>query len=156
MKLKQTIISKNKKAFFSYSISNYFLCGIQLNGSEIKSIRSGQVNISDSFCIISNQEVWIKNMDIAKYQFCNQEEYNPTRLRKLLLNKLEIKKIQKQLNEKGMTLIPTKLLISEKGFAKIEVGLGKGKKTYDKRESLKKRDATLEIERKKKGEINSP
>ena len=147
---KINIIANNKKAYFSYALSNIFLAGIQLYGSEIKSIRSGQVNISEAFCIISNSEVFIKNMDIAKYKFCDNEDYNPTRLRKLLLNKLEILKIQKQLNEKGMTLIPTKLLISDKGFAKIEIGTGKGKKLYDKRETLKKRDANLEMNRKKR------
>ena len=150
MNQKKKIISNNKKAHYSYSISTTFLSGIQLHGAEIKSIRSGQVNISEAFCIISQNELWIKNMDIKKYQFCHNADYNPTRERKLLLNKIEIKKIKKQLNEKGMTLIPTKLLISEKGFAKIEIGLGKGKKLYDKRETLKKRDANLEIERKKR------
>ena len=147
---KEKIISNNKKAYYSYSISTTFLSGIQLKGSEIKSIRAGQVNISESFCITSNNELWIKNMDIKKYQFCHNSEYNSTRERKLLLNRLEINKIQKQLNEKGMSLVPLKLLVNEKGFAKIEIGLGKGKKLYDKRETLKQRDAKLEIERKKR------
>ena len=150
MNQQNRIISNNKKAHYSYNISATFLSGIQLHGAEIKSIRAGKVNISEAFCIISQNELWIKNMDIKKYQFCHNADYNPTRQRKLLLNKLEIKKIQKQLNEKGMTLIPTKILINEKGFAKVEIGLGKGKKLYDKRESLKKRDAKIEIERKKR------
>tara|TARA_B100000902_G_scaffold330645_1_gene327697 strand:- start:56 stop:514 length:459 start_codon:yes stop_codon:yes gene_type:complete len=150
MNQENRIISNNKKAYYSYNISLTLLSGIQLHGAEIKSIRAGKVNISEAFCIISQNELWIKNMDIKKYQFCHNADYNPTRQRKLLLNKLEIKKIQKQLNEKGMTLIPTKILISEKGFAKVEIGLGKGKKLYDKRESLKKRDANIEIERKKR------
>ena len=149
---KFNLISKNKKAYFSYTISNNFLCGIQLLGSEIKAIRAGQVNISESYCIFSNNEIWIKNMDIARYKFCNEEEYNPTRIRKLLLNKLEIQKIKKQLNEKGMSLIPTQLIINNKGLAKLEIGLGKGKKLYDKRETLKKKDTQREIDRKKKGE----
>lgn len=150
MKIKSNIISTNKKAHFSYIISDTFLCGLQLKGSEIKSIRNGQVNISEAYCIISNNELWIKNMDISRYKFCNEEDYNPLRLRKLLLNKTEIKKIKKQLEEKGMTLVPIKLIINEKGFAKMEVGLGKGKKTYDKRETLKKRDSDIEISRKKR------
>ena len=149
-KKKGKIISNNKKAYYSYSISTTFLSGIQLKGSEIKSIRAGQVNISESFCITSNNELWIKNMDIKKYQFCHNLEYNPIRERKLLLNRLEINKIKKQLVEKGMSLIPLKLLVNEKGFAKIEIGLGKGKKLYDKRETLKQRDANLEMERKKR------
>lgn len=147
---KNHIIINNKKAYFSYNISNTFIAGIQLFGSEIKSIRSGQVNIAEAFCIINNNEVWIKNMDIPKYAFCHEEDYQHKRLRKLLLNKLEIQKINKKLNEKGMSLIPTKVLITERGFAKIEIGLGKGKKLYDKRESLKKKEANIEMERKKR------
>jgi len=150
MNPKQHIITNNKKAYFSYNISDVLTAGIQLFGSEIKSIRFGQVNISESFCIISHNEIWIKNMNISKYKFCHEEEYNPTRIRKLLLTKLEIQKVQKKLNEKGMTLIPTKLFINEKGFAKLELGVGKGKKLYDKRESLKKKDAKIEMERKKR------
>ena len=93
MKQKNNIINTNKKAHFSYTISDVFLCGLQLKGSEIKSIRTGQVNISESYCIMSNNELWIKNMDIARYTFCNDENYNSLRLRKLLLNKTEIRKI---------------------------------------------------------------
>ena len=144
------IITKNKKAYFSYTISHLFISGIKLYGSEIKSIRAGQVNISESFCILSNDEIWIKNMNIIKYKFCHRQDYNPNRLRKLLLNKIEIRKIKKQLNEKGMTLIPTQVFISSKGLAKIEIGLGKGKKLYDKRQNLKKRETQIEIARKKR------
>ena len=93
-KKKEKIISNNKKAYYSYSISTTFLSGIQLKGSEIKSIREGQVNISESFCITSNNELWIKNMDIKKYQFCHNLEYNPTRERKLLLNNWKLIKLK--------------------------------------------------------------
>ena len=148
---KNHIITTNKKASFSYTLSDFFICGIQLKGSEIKSIRLKQVNISESYCIIEKNEVFLKNMDIEKYKFCSEESYNSKRQRKLLLNKTEIKKIKKSLDEKGMTLIPIKLLITEKGFAKIEIAIGKGKKIYDKRESLKKRDSKLEIARGKRG-----
>ena len=147
MNTKSKIISNNKKAYFSYSISDVFLCGIALTGSEIKAIRSNQVSISESYCILNNEEVFIKNMDISRYQFCHEEDYNPTRLRKLLLKRIEIKKITKKLNEKGMTLIPTKVILNEKGLAKIEVGLGKGKKTYDQREDVKQRDWNREKQR---------
>ena len=150
MKTEAHIISKNKKAYFSYIISDIFICGLQLKGSEIKSIRHSQVNISEAYCLLSNNELWVKNMDIARYKFCNEEEYNPLRLRKLLLNKTEIRKIKKQLNEKGMSLVPIKLIINEKGFAKLEIGLGRGKKNYDKRETIKKRDSNIEIQRKKR------
>ena len=144
------IITTNKKASFSYSLSDFFICGIKLKGSEIKSIRLKQVNITDAFCIVENNEVWVKNMDIAKYKFCTEESYNPKAIRKLLLKKTEIKKIKNNLDKKGMSLIPTKLLINEKGLAKIEIAIGKGKKTYDKRESIKERDAKLEMSRKKR------
>ena len=108
------------------------------------------MNISEAYCLMLNNELWVKNMDIARYNFCNDEDYNPLRLRKLLLNKTEIRKIKKQLDEKGMSLVPISLLINEKGFAKLEIGLGKGKKTYDKRETIKKRDSDIEIRRKKR------
>ena len=100
--------------------------------------------------MIENDEVFVKNMNIEKYKFCSEESYNPKRGRKLLLTKSEIKKIKRNLNEKGLALIPTKLFISEKGLAKLEIALGKGKKTYDKRESIKERDAKIEIRRKKR------
>tara|TARA_B100001250_G_scaffold351458_1_gene323651 strand:+ start:3427 stop:3885 length:459 start_codon:yes stop_codon:yes gene_type:complete len=147
---KNHIITINKKASFSYTLSDFFICGIKLEGSEIKSIRDKKVNISESYCIINNNEIWAKNMDIAKYSFCNNPNYEPKKERKLLLKKPEIKKIKKSLEAKGMSLIPTKLLINEKGFAKLEVAIAKGKKTYDKRESLKERDMKLEIQRKKR------
>ena len=150
MKTKTHIISKNKNAHFSYIISDIFICCLQLKGSEIKSIRQSQVNISEAYCLMLNNELWVKNMDVARYIFCNDEDYNPLRLRKLLLNKTEIRKIKKQLDEKGMSLVPINLLINEKGFAKLEIGLGKGKKTYDKRETIKKRDSDIEIRRKKR------
>ena len=150
MNTKNHIITTNKKASFSYILSDFFICGIKLEGSEIKSIREKKVNITESYCIINNNEIWVKNMDIPKYSFCNNQNYEPKKERKLLLKKTEIKKIKKSLETKGMSLIPTKLLINEKGFAKLEVAIGKGKKTYDKRESLKERDVKLEIHRKKR------
>jgi len=144
------IITINKKASFSYNLTDFFICGIQLQGSEIKSIRLKKVNISESFCIVEKNEVWVRNMDINKYKFCQDESYNPKKTRKLLLTKIEIKKIKKNLDEKGMSLIPIKLFINDKGLAKIKIGIGKGKKLYDKRESIKKRDAELEMGRKKR------
>ena len=123
---------------------------MKLEGSEIKSIREKKVNITESYCIINNNEIWVKNMDVPKYSFFTNQHYEPKKERKLLLKKTEIKKIKKSLETKGMSLIPTKLLINEKGFAKLEVAIGKGKKTYDKRESLKERDVKLEIHRKKR------
>jgi len=144
----KNIISINKKASFNYTLSDFFICGIQLKGAEIKSIRSKKINITDAYCIIEKGEVFIKNMDVTQYKFCQEESYNPKRLRKLLLTKIEIKKLKRSLDEKGMTLIPHKVFINEKGFAKLEVALGKGKKIHDKRESIKEKDAKLEINRK--------
>ena len=123
---------------------------MQLKGSEIKSIRLQDVSISDAYCIIEQNEIIIKNLDISKYKFCQEELYKPKRDRKLLLTKNEIKKIKRNLDQKGMTLIPVKLLINDKGFAKIEIALAKGKKIHDKRESMKERDAKKEINRKKR------
>ncbi len=144
----KNIITINKKASFNYTLSDFFICGIQLKGAEIKSIRSKKINITDAYCIIEKNEVFIKNMDITQYKFCQEELYNSKRLRKLLLTKTEIKKLKRNLDEKGMTLIPHKIFINEKGFAKLEVALGKGKKIHDKRESIKERDAKLEMNRK--------
>ena len=150
MKRQHHIIKKNKKAYYSYTFSNFFICGMQLKGSEIKSIRLQDVSISDAYCIIEQNEIIIKNLDISKYKFCQEELYKPKRDRKLLLTKNEIKKIKRNLDQKGMTLIPVKLLINDKGFAKIEIALAKGKKIHDKRESMKERDAKKEINRKKR------
>ena len=142
----------NKKAKFSYEIQHTFNAGIQLNGTEIKSIRNNEANIKDAYCIILENELYVKNMHIAKYKMSMIEKYDSKRDRKLLLNRSEINKVQKMIKEKGMAVIPTKLFISEKGYAKLEIGIGKGKKIFDKRETIKKRESKIEIERKKKGE----
>jgi len=150
MKTKIEIL--NKKAKFSYDIQGLYEAGIQLNGTEIKSIRNNDANIKDSYCIIIDNEVFVKNMHIAKYKLSMIENYESKRDRKLLLNRSEINKIQKMIQEKGMSVIPTKLFINNKGFAKLEIGIGKGKKLFDKRETIKKRESQIEIERTKKGE----
>tara|TARA_B100000579_G_C22625474_1_gene753967 strand:+ start:56 stop:508 length:453 start_codon:yes stop_codon:yes gene_type:complete len=141
----------NKKAKFSYDIRSLYEAGIQLNGTEIKSIRNNDANIKDSYCIIIDNEVFVKNMHIAKYKLSMIDNYESKRDRKLLLNRSEINKIQKMIQEKGMSVIPTKLFINKKGFAKLEIGIGKGKKLFDKRETIKKRESQIEIERTKKG-----
>ena len=150
MKTKIEIL--NKKAKFSYDIQSLYEAGIQLNGTEIKSIRNNDANIKDSYCIIIDNEVFVKNMHIAKYKLSMIDNYESKRDRKLLLNRSEINKIQKMIQEKGMSVIPTKLFINNKGFAKLEIGIGKGKKLFDKRETIKKRESQIEIERTKKGE----
>ena len=142
----------NKKAKFSYEIQHTLTAGIQLNGTEIKSIRNNEANIKDAYCIIHKNELYVKNMHITKYKMSMIDEYDSKRNRKLLPNRSEINKVQKMIDEKGMAVIPTKLFISEKGYAKLEIGIGKGKKIFDKRETIKKRESKIEIERTKKGE----
>jgi len=142
----------NKKAKFSYEIQHSLTAGIQLNGTEIKSIRNNDANIKDAYCIVYKNELYVKNMHVAKYKMSMIEKYDSKRDRKLLLNRSEINKVQKMIQEKGMSVIPTKLFISEKGFAKLEIGIGKGKKLFDKRETIKKRESKIEIARTKKGE----
>ncbi len=148
--MKKPIEIKNKKASFSFRLTEHFTAGIQLKGSEIKSIRNRDVIINDAYCILIKGEIWVKNIHVSKYKQDSTDQHNPNREKKLLLNKSEVKKITKSIDEKGMSLIPTKLFINEKGLAKIEIAIGKGKKLYDKREDLKKRDVKKQIEIEKK------
>lgn len=141
------IVAKNKKAYFLYEILETFVAGVVLTGSEIKSIRAGKINFVDSYALIVKGEVIIKGLHIAPYERGGYANHEPTRDRKLLLNKREIDKISKRINEKGYTLIPLSCIISEKGYAKLEMGLARGKKAYDKRESIKKKDQDREQKR---------
>lgn len=141
------LIVKNKKAQFEYNLIETYTCGIVLKGTEIKSIRAGKVNINDAYCTFLWDELWIKNMHIAEYQYGNIYNHDPKRDRKLLLNRHELKRLQSKNIEKGMTIIPIKLFINEKGLAKLEIALAKGKKLYDKRENIKKRDIQRDLER---------
>ena len=154
--MKKIIEIKNKKASFSYTLTENFTAGIQLKGGEVKSIRNKEVKISDSFCIIFNDEIWVKNIYISKYKHDTSESHNPNRNKKLLLNKSEISKIIKSINEKGASLIPTKLFINDKGLVKIQVAIGKGKKMYDKREIIKKETSKNKFRGKKKGKLSFP
>ena len=148
--MQNTIQIVNKKASYSYRLTEHFTAGLQLKGGEIKSIRNKDVEIKDSYCVLIKHEVWVRNMHVSKYKQDTSEQHNTNRDKKLLLNKSELKKIIKSINEKGMSLIPTKLFINEKGLAKIEIAIGKGKKLYDKREDIKKRDIEKQIDREKK------
>ncbi|MCX7863255.1 MAG: SsrA-binding protein SmpB [Bacteroidales bacterium] len=141
------IIAKNKKAYFLYEIIETFVAGIVLTGSEIKSIRAGKINFVDSYGIIENGEAYIKGLHIAPYERGGYANHEPTRQRKLLLTKKEIQKIAKRIAEKGYTFIPLSCFINEKGYAKLEMGLARGKKAYDKREAIKQRDNTRENQR---------
>ena len=149
--MKKDIISIiNKKAKFNYFIENEYTAGIVLTGSEIKSIRRRNVSISDSFCEFNNNnELFISKMYIKEYQ---NSTYNRNSLsqRKLLLNRKELKKLKKQITDVGLTIIPLKLFINESGLAKIKIALAKGKKLYDKRQSLKEKELKRDLERSRK------
>ncbi len=138
---------KNKKAYFNYEITDLYIAGMQLTGTEIKSIRNSKVSINESYAVIIKEEVFVKNMTISVYEQGNYNNHDPLRLRKLLLNKKEIAKIVRAIQEKKLTLIPTRLFINEKGLAKIEIGLARGKKMYDKRDDIKKKDLQRDSDR---------
>ena len=141
---------ENRKAHHEYSILQTFVCGIVLQGSEVKSLRAGKGNISDAYCYVSKGEVWMKNSHISKFEsdrFTNHEE---KRERKLLLNKKEIRKIEQELQIQGITLIPLKIFSNEHNLLKLEIGICKGKKLYDKRNDIKDRDNERELDRIKK------
>jgi SsrA-binding protein len=134
------IISQNRRARFNYEIVETMEAGIVLAGSEVKSLRTSKVNISDTYAAPENDEIKIHNLFITGYKNSSQKDTNPRRIRKLLLHKREIKKIQGYIDQKGLTLIPLKLYFNSKGVAKMELAIAKGKKLYDKREAEKKRD----------------
>lgn len=146
METKVGTIVNNKKSYFNYNIEDKYLCGLRIKGTEIKSIRLGDCSITESFCFIEDGEIFIKNMYIKKYKFGSNSNHEETSDRKLLLTKKEIKKIDKKISEKGYSLIPLKVLIID-GWAKIEIGVGKGKKLFDKRESMKEKDIKRDTER---------
>jgi len=137
----------NKKAKFEYYLHDHYVAGIVLSGSEIKSIRNNKVSIKESFCKFIKDELFIINMNIQKYEFSNSEHYNPKRERKLLLNKKELRKVKKTVDQKGNSIVPTKLFINEKGYAKIEISTATGKKLYDKRQALKEKDIKKRIDK---------
>lgn len=135
---------KNRKAKFNYAIEDTYVAGMVLKGTEIKSIRLGRVTLGEAYCYVNNGEVFVKNMNIAPYEMGTHFNHVPTRERKLLLNKKEIRKIERSMEEQGMTIVPMRLFMS-RGFAKLEIGIGKGKKLHDKRESLKEKDAKRKL-----------
>ena len=131
---------KNKRATFDYEIGETYTAGLVLTGTEIKSIREGRASLADSYCLIENKEVWVKGMHIAEYFYGTYNNHATRRDRKLLLNRKEIQKIEKLSSDPGYTIIPLRLFISERGYAKLVIGIGRGKKQYDKRQSIKERD----------------
>ena len=137
---------KNRQAYHEYFIDATYEAGMVLTGTEVKSIRNGQVSFNDSYCLIDKGEIWIKSMHIAEYSHGTVNNHDPVRDRKLLLEKREIKRIEGKLKEKGYTLVPLKIYFKER-FAKVQIGLARGKKLFDKRETLKKKDVDREMKR---------
>ncbi len=142
-------ITVNRKARHEYAILQTFEAGIVLRGTEVKSLRQGKANLSDSYAVIDGGEVWLLNAHINEYDQGNINNHDPLRKRKLLLNKSEIRKLQKAVNEKGNTLVPLRMYFT-RGKAKVELAIAKGKKVYDKRHDIAKRDAQRDLERKVK------
>ncbi|HNW50198.1 MAG TPA: SsrA-binding protein SmpB [Prolixibacteraceae bacterium] len=150
LKPQNTINIKNKKAFFEYEILESFTAGIQLQGTEVKSIREGKAGLVDSYCQFFAGELYVKNMHIAEYFFGNRLNHEAKRERKLLLTKKELRKLDRKVRETGLTIVPLRLFMNENGFAKLEIGLARGKKVYDKRESLKENDTRRDMDREMK------
>jgi SsrA-binding protein len=142
---------KNRRSRFEYHISASFSAGIALTGTEVKSIRDGKAGLVDSYCYFFKEELYIKNMYIAEYKLGTHNNHDPRRLRKLLLNRSELKKLQTKVKERGFTIVPLRIFLSEKGLIKLEIALAQGKKTYDKRQSIKAKDLKREMDRSDKG-----
>jgi SsrA-binding protein len=138
---------RNRSAYHEYFIDAKYEAGMVLLGTEVKSMRIGKVSFNDSYCLLHQGEIWLKSLHIAEYSHGNINNHDPVRDRKLLLQKKEIKKIEGKLKEKGYTLVPLRIYFNEKGLAKIEIGLAKGKKLHDKRESIKQKDVEREMKR---------
>ena len=136
----QDINIKNRKAEFEYYLSTTYSAGIVLTGTEIKSIRAGKVNLTDSYCSFEKNELWVHNLHISEYTHGSYNNHDPKRDRKLLLKQKELKKIASKLNERGITIIPIRMWINENGYAKLDIAIARGKKMYDKRDSIKEKD----------------
>jgi SsrA-binding protein len=138
---------KNKQAYFQYELLDKFITGIVLKGTEIKSIREGKVNLTDGYCYLNNGELFVKGINISPYDQGTHYNHEAARERKLLIKKSELRKLDGKVEEKGLTLVPTRLFINERGLAKLEIALARGKKLHDKRESIKERDVKRELAR---------
>ncbi len=138
---------QNKKAGFEFEIIDRYEAGIVLRGSEIKAIRNGGGSISEAFCLMRDGELFIKNMNIPEYSHGGYANHVPVTMRKLLLRKRELERIDSKIREKGLSVLPLRLFMSDRGFAKLEVGVGRGKKKFDKRDSLKEKDTKREVDR---------
>ena len=147
MAQQNNIVIKNKKASFDYEFIETFVAGIVLTGTEIKSIRLGKASLVDTYCNVINRELWIKNMNISEYFYGTYNNHVARRDRKLLLNRKELNKIERLSKDTGFTIVPTKLFLNEKGLAKLVIAVARGKKAYDKRQSLREKDDKRDMER---------
>ena len=138
----------NRKAYHDYFFENKYIAGIVLNGTEVKSLRNGKASFIDSYCYFDRGELYVRSLHISEYSYGTYNNHQPMQERKLLLNKKELQKLEAKTKEKGYSIIPLKIFLTEKGIFKIEIGLGKGKKNYDKRETIKERDTERDIKRK--------
>ncbi|MDR1225686.1 MAG: SsrA-binding protein [Prevotellaceae bacterium] len=138
---------KNRRATFDYELVETFTAGVVLAGTEVKAIREGKVSLADSYCFFANGELWVKNMHVTEYRFGTYTNHFPKRDRKLLLHKKELQKLQRKVKEKGYTLVAYRLFFNEKNFVKLEIALARGKKSFDKRESIKEKDLRREMDR---------
>ncbi len=141
---------RNKKASYLFEFLEKFIAGIQLTGTEIKSIRQGKANLTDAYCFFRDHELYVKNMHIAEYEYGTYTNHDPVRDRKLLLKRRELKRLEKKVNERGYTIVVIRLFINDRGLAKVEIALARGKKEYDRREDIKQRDAKRDMDRMKK------
>jgi SsrA-binding protein len=138
---------RNRSAFYEYQIDDKYDAGMILTGTEVKSLRSGKASFNDSYCLFQGNELFVRSLHISEYEMGTHANHDPLRERKLLLNKKELKKMQSKIKEKGYTIIPLRIFFSESGKAKIQIGLAKGKKMHDKRESIKQRETEREMKR---------
>ncbi len=146
-KIPVSINIRNKRASFEYHLLEKFVAGIVLAGSEIKSVREGKVSLKEAYCVFLKNELYIRHMNIAMYKQASYNNHEPLRERKLLLNKKELKKLRKKVDEKGLTIIPLRMFINNRGLAKMEIAAAKGKKIYDKRQSIKEKDQKRDVAR---------
>ncbi len=140
---------RNKRATFDYELIEKFNAGIVLSGTEIKSVRMGKASLVDSYCYFANGELWLKNMNISEYKDGTYNNHTERRERKLLLQRKELNRLERKIKETGLAIVPTRMFINESGFAKIQIALAKGKKEYDKRQTLKEKDDKRQMDRKK-------
>jgi len=144
---------RNRRVEYEFHLLNVFEAGIELSGTEVKSLRLGHANIGDAFCLIKDGKIFVRNMYISEYEYGTYNNHDARRPRALLLNKSEINKLEKKVKEKGFTIVPIRLYFNERGFAKLEIALAQGKKSFDKRNSIKEKDQKRDMDRLKIGKI---